>query len=362
MQVEGQPQVQTLERRKEPRKRVLMHAFVSDREDIVDLKCMIRDISKGGCRIASSYIQDLPRIIDILPEGFDKPLTGRIVWRNSKMAGVQFLSAAESEEFDRDKPARKPERQTSGFFSKLMSLAGLHRRAGLVTRERSGMRVGLPHFSLRALHGVRQPLTAIKGLVGLLLGDTIRPIPKRAKTILRAVHRNAERAENLCEEALQADRIESGILPCNRVPVEIVDLVSKVAVVNTGFAATYDVRFEIRDKVGEAKVKADPARLEEVVTNLLSIAARFSPVGEMVTLSISRNGGSIRVAVGDKGTGSKVWHGDAGGKNGGADREEKERLGLDIWRAILKQHGTSLQVDSQPGLGTMVWFELPELS
>jgi len=65
--------------RLEPRKKAVIHAFVSDRADITDLKCVIRDISKNGCRIASSYIEHLPRIIEIFPEGFDKPITGKII-------------------------------------------------------------------------------------------------------------------------------------------------------------------------------------------------------------------------------------------------------------------------------------------
>ncbi len=362
MQSSEQIQEQPYERRNEPRKQALMHAFVSDREDIVDLKCVIRDISKSGCRIATSYIQDLPRIIEITPEGFDRPMNGKIIWRNSKVAGVQFLSPSELEDFERDKPVRPRETPANGFFSKLQSLASLRRRSGQATRDENREPVGLPSFGMRVLHGVRNPLTAIKGLLQLLMGETIRPIPRKARTIIKTAHENAEKAESLVEEALHAVKISSGSLPFSIMPVEIVALVNNAALVNTGFAAKNDVRFEINDDVGNAMVQADPVRLDEVLTNLLASAAKYSPIAETVTVTLIRVVGSIRVTVSDKGLGSNVWHGDADGKHGGVDDDPGSELDMNICRTVLQQHGSELHIDASPGAGTIVWFELPEIA
>lgn len=349
-----------LERRKEPRKKALIHAFVSDFNDAVDLKCVIRDISKGGCRIASSYVQDLPRLIQIVPEGFDKPMTGKIVWRTSKFAGVQFLSPGEAKEFTGQHAPRPENPVQGGFFARLLSLGALRRRSGQATRN-DHYSMDMASYGSRVLHGVRQPLTAIKSLLGLLLGDAIKPIPRRAKSVIRAAHRNAENAERLLGEALHAENIESGKLPCHPVPVEIVELVRDAALVNTGFAAKYNVRFEVLDDAGSAMVRADPARLHEVMTNLLSSAARFSPLGETVSVAVRRAGGSIRVSVSDQGAGSNILHGDADGKHVVADSDDDLGLGLDICRLALEQHGSRLLIDGRPGSGTTVWFELPEI-
>jgi signal transduction histidine kinase len=361
MSTSEQIQEHTFERRSEPRKKALIHAFVSDREDVVDLKCIIRDISKGGCRIATSYIQDLPRIIEIVPEGFDRPITGKIIWRNTKVAGVKFLSTEELAEFESEQPVRIHEAPSGGFFGKLQSLAGVRRRSGQITRDENREPVGIPNFGMRVLHGVRNPLTSIKSLLSLLMGDTIRPIPKRARTIIKTAHENAEKAERLVEEALHAGEMKSGDLPCKPIPVELVALVSNAALVNTGFAAKNDVRFEVKDDVGKAMVMADPVRLEEVLTNLLSSAAKYSPIGEMVTVAITRIDGSIRVAVSDRGIGSNVWHGDADGKHGGDEGDAISGLGLDICQNVLEQHGTEMQIDARPGSGTTIWFQLPEI-
>ncbi|MFQ5626278.1 MAG: ATP-binding protein [Methyloligellaceae bacterium] len=359
----GQETTATLvyDNRLEPRKKALIHAFVSDRADITDLKCVIRDISKSGCRIATSYVEDLPRIIEIFPEGFDKPLTGKIIWRNSKVAGVQFLSAAEVAAYDREHAQQKPKVEPAGFFTRLQSFTSLRRRAGQLTRgeRRSGKR--MQDFGARVLHGLRNPLAALKGLLNLLLGDTIRPIPKRAKSVIRAAHQNAEKAESLVEEGLQVKNIESGQLPCNLQPVDIAELADNAMLISTGHAAKYDVRFELSNDAGKAMVKADAARMDDVMAYLLAHAAKASPAGETVTLALTRNDGLIRILVSDRGAGSIAAQCDTGEQHGAPGSSDVLEAGFDICRAILDKHGSSLHIDSQVGSGTAVWFELREI-
>ncbi len=352
---------QVYDYRVEPRKNALIHAFVSDRGDISNLKCVIRDISKSGCQIASSYIDDLPRIIEIVPEGFDKPLTGKIVWRNSKTAGVEFLSPAEIAAFEQAAPRQKHKAEPAGFFNRLHSLASLRRRAGQA--ERNEMRSGgrQRDYGSRVLHGLRNPLTALRGLLKLLLGGTIRPIPRRARTIIRAAQKNAQKAEALVEEALQVRNIEAGLLPCNPEPLDIAELAENTLLTNTGHAAKYDVRFEFNGDTGKVMVLADAARMEDVLSNLLANAAKSSPAGDTVSLSLTRNKDAIRVSVSDRGVGSGLEGSDTEHPRNVADDQSGVKAGFDICRAILDKHDSALHVDSRPGSGTTVWFELREI-
>ena len=345
---------QVYDYRLETRKNALIHAFVSDRADISNLKCVIRDISKSGCQIASSYIEDLPRIIEIVPEGFAKPLTGKIVWRSSKTAGVEFLSPAEIAAFERATPQPNHKAEPVGFFNRLNSLSSLRRRAGQAARDETRSGEVKRDYGARVLHGLRNPLTALKGLLKLLLGGTIRPIPKRARTIIRTAQKNADRAEALVEEALQVKNIVSGQLPCNPEPVDIVELAGNSLLTNTGHAAKYDIRFELSDEVSKAMVAADAARMEDVLSNLLVNAAKSSPAGDTVTLGLTRNEDRIRISVRDRGVGSARDAGDA-------DSNDELEAGFDICRAILGKHNSDLHIESRPGSGTTVWFELAEL-
>lgn len=76
--------------RSEERKPACIHAFVSNLEDTLVVKCVIRDVSNKGCRIVSSRIAELPEVIQLIPEGLDRPVKGVIVWRRSNMAGICF--------------------------------------------------------------------------------------------------------------------------------------------------------------------------------------------------------------------------------------------------------------------------------
>jgi len=80
-------------RRVEKRQKVCVQAFASDLGDAIDIKCVIRDVSKTGCKIISSQIRDLPELIQLTVEGINQPMRGIIVWRRGKTAGMCFEHA-----------------------------------------------------------------------------------------------------------------------------------------------------------------------------------------------------------------------------------------------------------------------------
>ena len=82
------------ENRNEHRKRVLIPAFVSDTKDSYNVACLIRDISKTGCQLVGEHVADLPDIVHVVPEGFEAPMVGHIVWRQEKAVGVSFAPDA----------------------------------------------------------------------------------------------------------------------------------------------------------------------------------------------------------------------------------------------------------------------------
>jgi len=87
----------TTYRRVEKRQKVFAQAFASDLGDAIDIKCVIRDVSKTGCKIVSSQIWDLPELIQLIAEGIDQPTRGKIVWRRGKTAGMCFEHACSDE-------------------------------------------------------------------------------------------------------------------------------------------------------------------------------------------------------------------------------------------------------------------------
>ncbi len=80
-------------KRVEKQQKVFVQAFASDLGDAFDIKCVIRDVSKTGCKIISSQLQDLPDLIQLTVEGINQPMRGIIVWRRGKTAGMCFEHA-----------------------------------------------------------------------------------------------------------------------------------------------------------------------------------------------------------------------------------------------------------------------------
>ncbi|MEM8744613.1 MAG: ATP-binding protein [Pseudomonadota bacterium] len=345
------------ERRQEPRKAALMHAFVSDRADSIDTKCVIREISKGGCRVTSSYLEDLPRVVRVLPEGFETPLTGKIIWRNKKFAGIQFISEAEADELERKTNAEPNTPAPAGFFGRLQSFVSLRRRAGLLTAEKPAVGTK-PQKPIMAgvLRVLSSPLAALKGLFNLLTDAD--NAPRDPEYVLKAAKKNAELADGIVSDALRAEDIESGVLPCRPEPTDLAALAKNAVMAATGLATTHEIRLELDDQIGNAMVAADAGRLEEVLGHLLSSAAKSSPEGETVTLSLSRSAGHVRVAVHDQGIGKTDGLDDADDVAPLDEIADQNVQWLRICHAVLAKHGSRLHVESQPGTGTTAWFDL----
>lgn len=85
------------DKRSEERRQVCVQAFASDSKDTFNIKCIIRDVSESGCMIVSSQVRDLPQFIQLVPEGFNLPLNGKIVWCDDKKAGITFLSPSKDD-------------------------------------------------------------------------------------------------------------------------------------------------------------------------------------------------------------------------------------------------------------------------
>jgi DNA-binding response OmpR family regulator len=115
-------------------------------------------------------------------------------------------------------------------------------------------------------------------------------------------------------------------------------------------------------------VKADANRLNQVLNNLISNAAKFSPSHGIVIVGAERRGGHIRVSVKDQGPGiPEEFRDRIFGKFAQADASQTRRqqgtgLGLHISQQIVKRLGGEIGFDTEKGKGTTFWFELPEAS
>ncbi len=80
----------TVKMRSEDRIMASSRATVSGMDGGPGVRCAIRDASSNGCMLVSSRVQELPDTVQVVVEGIEQPIDGKVVWRSRRMAGVQF--------------------------------------------------------------------------------------------------------------------------------------------------------------------------------------------------------------------------------------------------------------------------------
>ncbi len=215
-------------------------------------------------------------------------------------------------------------------------------------------------------HELRTPLTSIRGSLGLLAGGVAGPLPEKARSLVEIAAKNSERLGRLINDILDIEKMESGRVGFRFAPVELGPLVEQAVESNRAYAETYGVELRTAGALPEARVWADADRLLQVMANLLSNAAKFSPPGEVVEVGVERLEGSLRVEVTDHGKGippelrprlfEKFVQADASStrQKGGTG------LGLSISKAIVERHRGAIGFESEPGVATTFFFDLPE--
>ena len=249
----------------------------------------------------------------------------------------------------------------------VLRLAGLRVGIVLELRDRSAearAEEAKRDFVALIAHDLRTPLTSVQGHVQLLQRRLTRDggsEPGEPEN-LEAIAQAARRMDVMIQELLDASRLESGIVPLHRAPVDISALVALV--VEQLVSAEDRARVTVRTSAPGVTTFADRPRLERVVINLLSNALKYSPPDAPVGVDVRRGDGEVIVAVLDRGAGIpsdrlpllfqrfarlERPHSDPGGVG----------LGLYIARLIVEAHGGRVWAESEVGTGSTIGFAIP---
>ncbi|HEU4950426.1 MAG TPA: CHASE3 domain-containing protein [Holophagaceae bacterium] len=220
-------------------------------------------------------------------------------------------------------------------------------------------------FIATVSHELRTPLTSIKGALGLLSGGTSGELPPSARTLLGIAGTNTERLIRLINDILDMGRIEAGKLEINARPLDLDAVVAQALESTAPYFAELEVRCDWQPGAAGAKVLADEGRLVQVLVNLLSNAAKFSPKEEPVEVRTLRAGGHLRVEVVNGGPGIpehfriRVFEKFAQADSSDRRSRSGSGLGLSIARTLTERMGGALGFESAPGR-TCFWLAFPE--
>lgn len=215
-------------------------------------------------------------------------------------------------------------------------------------------------------HELRTPLTSIRGSLGLVVGGVAGEIAPQVKAMIEIAYKNSERLVRLINDILDIEKIESGKMVFNIMPVELGPIINQAIDANRSYAEQMGVKIKLEKAVTELKVMADSDRLIQVLTNLLSNSAKFSPSGENVSILVEALRDTVRVNVIDRGPGipddfkDRIFQKFAQADSSDQRLKGGTGLGLSITKTIVEAQGGHIGFNTTPGGGTTFYFELPK--
>jgi len=215
-------------------------------------------------------------------------------------------------------------------------------------------------------HELRSPLTSIINSLSLIADGETGDIPEPTKKMIQIAYRNSERLLRLANNMLDIRKIESGKMEFHYQVLELAPLIEQTIDANLSYVEQFKVQIKLENGVPNAKVNIDSDRFIQILTNLLTNAAKFSPSGEDIIVSVSRCGNFIRIAVKDYGPGvpeefqNKIFNKFAQFESPGAKRKDGSGLGLNIAKMLVEHMGGSIGFETKINEGTTFYFDLPE--
>jgi signal transduction histidine kinase len=216
-------------------------------------------------------------------------------------------------------------------------------------------------------HELRTPLTSIRGSLDLMASGVVGELPSEASAMVKVAQNNCGRLLRLINDVLDIEKIEAGRMDFRLQVMELEPLLEQSVETIRPYGDQLGVGFRIESTAPGVRVRVDPDRLIQVLDNLLSNAAKFSPPREVVRVALARRGPFVRVSVTDLGPGvardlqGRLFEKFAQGERGPRD-QTGTGLGLNIARAIVERLGGAIGFVSKPGVGTTFHFDLLEWS
>lgn len=214
-----------------------------------------------------------------------------------------------------------------------------------------------------ASHELKTPITTIKGFTEIMLKQSEKEKKKTFINYLTKMNYQVDRTTVLVNELLDVSKIQSGKLDLKKEVIEYSSFVREIVEDLQQITTTHSIIFS--NSVGKALVNIDKYRLNQVISNLITNAVKYSPQADKVQVNLTKKGDKVMLAVKDYGIGiSKkdlAYVFDRFFQAKTQIRQSASGLGLGLYIAseIIKRHDGKIWAESAPKKGSTFYFDIP---
>jgi len=232
--------------------------------------------------------------------------------------------------------------------------------------ERKQMEIMKDEFVSTVNHELRSPLTSIQGSLALLKEKASPSLDAKCQRLLDLSYKGSLRLAGLVDDILDMEKIAAGKMDYTREPVEMRLLVQEIIERHQSYADRYQVTFKLVSKGEAVWCNVDPSRFNQALVNLLSNAAKFSPEGDTVTITLEKKSARrFQVAVADNGPGipdsfkPRLFQKFSQADSSATRARGGTGLGLSITKSIIEAFDGTVSFDSTEGEGATFFLKLP---
>jgi signal transduction histidine kinase/CheY-like chemotaxis protein/HPt (histidine-containing phosphotransfer) domain-containing protein len=218
-------------------------------------------------------------------------------------------------------------------------------------------------FLANMSHEIRTPMNGVLGVVELLERSELTIKQHR---YLQMIRNSGSQLLTLISEILDLSKIESGHIDFESRPFNLRQLLEETVEVFAPLAHAKDIELNIFVPAAiKTDLVGDPARLNQIVTNLVGNALKFTSTGSVIARVTSGNDNILRFEVQDTGIGiaanrqDQIFNAFVQSDGSTTRKYGGTGLGLSICKQLCELMGGRIGVQSEPGVGTMFWFTLP---
>ncbi len=298
--------------------------------------------------------------------------------------GMAFEESARLEQ--RSRKAREEAGRTATFVAiagglalSLVALASLIVRRDLAIRVQAEADLRLTMGKLEAAtlakseflanmsHELRTPLNSVIGFAEMLDDEVSGPLNGEQRDFVQTIQRNGKHLLALINEILDLSKIEAGRLVLQSEAVDLRILIDDILLTMRPQASKKQIALTAVVETDGTWVQGDPIRLQQVITNLVTNAIKFSHEGKPVTVTLGQADGQVLLAVRDHGIGiaagdqSRIFQAFVQVDSSHARKQEGTGLGLALSKRLIELHQGTLSVVSVPDTGSTFTVALPAL-